>query len=201
MSRSLRGSPRTRDPPAGCFAQPLCRCRRRERARHLLLAITLDDVADLDVVEVLDADAALESFAHFLDVVLEPPERPDVAVVDLDSIANHACSALPVYHSASHSAACDKSDPRNLERLSNFGFAEYDFALLGLEHSFEGGAHFFDGLVDDLVELDVDPFALSGSPRIVVRPDVEADDDRAGCPREKNISLVDGSDAAVNHID
>ena len=31
----------------------------------------LDDVADLDVVEVLDADTALEPFAHFADVVLE----------------------------------------------------------------------------------------------------------------------------------
>src|SRR5205085_1788949 len=47
---------------------------RLECARYLFLAVALDHVADFDVVEILDADAALETFAHFLRVVLEPAE-------------------------------------------------------------------------------------------------------------------------------
>ena len=63
---------------------------RFERPRDFLGAIALDDVADLDVVEVLDADTALEPFAHFAHVVLEAAQRRDRAVVHLDAVADDA---------------------------------------------------------------------------------------------------------------
>src|SRR6185437_13279456 len=47
-----------------------CRRARRKRARDLFLGVALDDVADLDVVEVLDADTALEALAHFTHIIL-----------------------------------------------------------------------------------------------------------------------------------
>ncbi len=74
------------------------RCGRagRKRARDLFLAVALDDVADLDVVEVLDADTALEAFADFLHVVLEATQRADGAVVDLDAVADDANAARAV---------------------------------------------------------------------------------------------------------
>ena len=56
-----------------------------ERPRDFFLAVALDHVADLDVVEVLDADAALVAFLHFLHVVLEAAQRRDGARVDLDA--------------------------------------------------------------------------------------------------------------------
>ena len=39
-------------------------------------------------------------------------------------------------------------------------------------------ADIFDGLVDNLVELDVDAFTLGSSARVVIRTHVETDDDR-----------------------
>src|SRR5688572_27259911 len=42
----------------------------------------LDDVADLQVVELVEADAALEPGFDFAGVVLEPPERSDLAFVN-----------------------------------------------------------------------------------------------------------------------
>ena len=65
-----------------------------KRAREFLGAITLDDVADLDVVEILDTDAALEAFANLAHVVLEPLERRERAVEHLDAVANDAHAAL-----------------------------------------------------------------------------------------------------------
>src|SRR5215831_4294390 len=43
-----------------------------------LQLVRLDDVAFLEVVEVLDADAALESLVDFLHVVLEAPQGGDL---------------------------------------------------------------------------------------------------------------------------
>ena len=59
-----------------------------QRSGDFLGAVALDDVADLDVVEVLDGDTALVALLHFADVVLEAAERADGAVVHLDAVAN-----------------------------------------------------------------------------------------------------------------
>ena len=45
-----------------------------------------DDVADLDVVVVLEPDAALEASLHLAHVVLEAAERAQAAFVDEDVI-------------------------------------------------------------------------------------------------------------------
>ena len=88
-----------------------------------------------------------------------------------------------------------------LNDLAHFGLAEHDFALFRTQHSLERRAHVVHRLVDDLVQLDVDAFALGGRARVVVRPHVEADDDRAGRAREQNVALGDRADAAVNDFD
>src|SRR5688500_3488249 len=175
--------------------------RRSQRARDLLLPVALEHIPNLQIVEVLDPDAALEPFAHFLDVVLEAAQRGDVAVVDLDGVANHPHAALAIYYAAANRAAGNDAHLRNLEQLAHFSLAEHDFALFGPEHSFESGPDVFHRLIDDLVELDVDAFALGGSAGVVVRPYVETDDDRAGRSREENVALGDRSDAAMNDFD
>ena len=64
-----------------------------ERARHFLGAVALDDVADLDVVEVLDADTALVAFLTSFTSSLKRRSDAMRAVVHLDAVANdaHAC--------------------------------------------------------------------------------------------------------------
>src|SRR5918995_654088 len=47
-----------------------------ERALHLFHAVRLDPVADLEVIEILDADAALEPLAHFADLGLAEDGLP-----------------------------------------------------------------------------------------------------------------------------
>src|SRR4051812_17539633 len=49
--------------------------RLRQRPLHLLDAVSLDDVADLDVVVAGDLDTALEALADLLHVLLEALER------------------------------------------------------------------------------------------------------------------------------
>src|SRR5687768_14165618 len=74
----------------------LRRCGRRERARYLFRPVALDHVADFDILEILDPDAALEARAHLAYVVLEVAQRANDAVVHLDPVANDPDAALPV---------------------------------------------------------------------------------------------------------
>src|SRR2546423_3600677 len=100
--------------------------RRGQRARHLLLAVALEDIANLNVIEILDADSALESLADFLDIILEAAKRSDRADVNLDAVANDAHSSLPVDDTAADRAASDDPHTRHLEQLANFRLAEDD---------------------------------------------------------------------------
>src|SRR5689334_15977500 len=75
---------------------PLRRGGRRERTSYLFLSIALDHVADLEIIEVLDTDTALESFANFANVVLEASERADDTVVDLDAIPDYTHASLAI---------------------------------------------------------------------------------------------------------
>src|SRR5437660_8888745 len=75
---------------------------RVQRPRHFLDPVRFDEVADLDVVEVLDPDAAFEPFPHFAGVVLEPLQRGQRAVVHLDAAADHPHPRGPRDHAAAH---------------------------------------------------------------------------------------------------
>src|SRR5512143_1943953 len=111
VATSSRMASATRSARRFSFAIADSACRRGlERARDFLGAIALDDVADLDVVEVLDANAALEAFAHLAHVVLKALERGNRAVEHLHAVADDTDTALPVDHAAPHRAAGDRAD-------------------------------------------------------------------------------------------
>src|SRR5215472_5948364 len=85
---------------------------RVQRAGHFLDAIRLDQVADFDVVEILDSDAALETFPHLAGIILEPLERCQRPVIHLDAIADDPDARGPRDDPAAHEAPRDRSDLR-----------------------------------------------------------------------------------------
>src|SRR5664279_746038 len=89
-----------------------------QRARDLLRAITLDAVADLQVVEVLDPDAALEALADLLRIVLEAAQGADDPIVHLHGVAHDANAARAIDHAAAHHAAGDDARLGHLEAVS-----------------------------------------------------------------------------------
>ena len=68
---------------------------RLDRCRDAFGDEHFDDVADLDVVVLLEADAALEPGLDFRDVVLEAPQRADLALEDDDVVAEQTGLGSP----------------------------------------------------------------------------------------------------------
>src|SRR5579871_3505201 len=58
--------------------------------RDLPLLVGLDDVALVQVLEVGEADAALEALVHLAHVILEAPQRGDGALPDHHALAQEA---------------------------------------------------------------------------------------------------------------
>src|SRR4249920_2642572 len=100
---------------------PQSRLSGAEGARDLLDAVRFDQVAHLDVVEVLDADAALEPLADLAHVVLEALQRRQRAVVHFHAVANDADAPGARDHAAAHETAGNRAKLRDLEDLADLG--------------------------------------------------------------------------------
>src|SRR5512142_1440359 len=121
---------------------PLC-----QRAGRLDDAIGLDDVANLDVVEVLEPDAALKAGLDVPDVVLEPLERCQRSVEGHDAVPDQAdlvASADPTVLDVAAGDGAGLADLENFPDLDRRG----DFlVLLRRKEPFEGLLHVLDGVV------------------------------------------------------
>src|SRR2546428_7470366 len=102
-----------------------------------------DEIADLEVVEPLEADAALESGLDLANIVLEAAQRPDLAFVDDDVVAKQPrvriarASDAPL---ADH-AAGDGAVLRNFERIAHLGDPTTYFLVGQLEMSLQRRHH------------------------------------------------------------
>ena len=111
--------------------------------------VGFDNVAFLDVVEVLDAKTAVVSGGNFLDVVLASFQRCQDAFLDDDTIADDSdlCGSCDLTF-FDHTAG-DCSDLGNLEGLPYFQCGGYNFLLHRGEHTFYTALDLVDCIVDD----------------------------------------------------
>src|SRR5688572_16812627 len=97
--------------------------------RHPLHRKHFDDVADLQVAVVAQADAAFEARLDLADIVLEPAQRADLAFVHDDVVAQQAGVGLAGTGDTAvgDHAAGDRADFRHLEHLAHLRRAEPHF--------------------------------------------------------------------------
>jgi len=148
--------------------------------RDLLDHVVLDLVADLDVVEILEADTALETFADFGGIVFESTQRRDVAFPRDYPVANKTRARVALDNAVDHHAAGHGADTRDAENLAHVGLAENLLPLDFLQHADHGGLNFFFDLVDDRMQANVDAFLFRQFIGARFRTHIEADDDDRG---------------------
>src|SRR5688500_3891386 len=175
----------------------------RSRRRVALHLEDFDDVADLDVVVVLQADAALETVLDLADVILEAAQRADLAFVDDDVVAQQTGLRFAGARDAAlgDHAAGNRADLRHLEDLAHFGGAEAHFLEGRIEHAGHRLLHLFGHVVDDRVQPDVDLLPFRHVLRVAVGSYVEADDDGVRRRRQQHVRFVDGADARADDPD
>src|SRR5437773_1852297 len=100
--------------------------------------VALDDVADQDVVLVVEHDAALETDSDFTSVVLHSPERSDLAVVDRGASAKESRLRAAAYEAVDHARARDRGLAGG-EDLQHLGMAEKRLDHLRLERALHVG--------------------------------------------------------------
>src|SRR4051812_9511806 len=168
-------------------------------AGDLLDLEAFDDVADLNVLVVLERHAALVALADLAHLFLEPLQRPQTAFVDHHVVAQqaHLCAA-PDDPLGDH-AASDLADAGDVEHLADRGIAEEPLAQGRRQHAGKRVPHVVDHVVDDRVVTDLDAVALRQVARLRVGADIEADNHRAGRLGEDHVALVDAAHRRMQH--
>src|SRR5207248_4076254 len=102
--------------PSCLSALPLSLCGNR----YTLHREHFDHVADLDVVVLLEADAALDPGPHLADIVLEAAQRSDLPLVHDDVVAQQPRLRVAGARDAplGHHAAGERPELRHLDRKS-----------------------------------------------------------------------------------
>src|SRR5690606_20492330 len=185
-------------PQAGFTAKAACGY--LQRAGDFLDFEELEGVAFLDVVVVLDAKAAFEAFANFLDIVLEALEAFELAGVDDNDLAQQAQTRAATYHAAGDYTARDRADLGGHEHLTDLGRTDDLFALLGCQHAGHGRLHLIHGVVDDVVVAQIDAIVLSQLARTCIGPGVEPDDDRLGRDCQIDVGFADAADGRMHDL-
>src|SRR5919198_4361087 len=99
--------------------------------RDLHHLVGLDDVTLLDVLEVLQPDAALIAGRHRAHVLLEAAQGVDAAVVDDHAVAHQPGPAATVHLPGGDVRAHHHADARHAEQLPHLGRAELALLELG----------------------------------------------------------------------
>src|SRR5262249_19530266 len=118
----------------GAGGDPPGEAESRQSPLHLLDAVGLDDVVDLDVVVAGHLDPALEALAPLLDGLLDALQRvqTDGALrrrVDDDAAADHAHLGVALDRALGDVTAGDHAHLADLERLADDGAAQVDDLL------------------------------------------------------------------------
>src|SRR5215211_4481313 len=161
--------------------------------------VGLDLVGFLDVLEVVEADAALVPGRDRAGVVLEPAQRADAPVVDDHAVADQAGLGPPGDLARGDVRPGDHADPRHPEGLPDLGGAGLALLVLGGEQALEGLLDVLHHLVDDRVQADVDALAVGKFACRRGGPHREADDDRPGHRGQADVVLGDGPGRLVQH--
>src|SRR5487761_2325697 len=158
--------------------------------RDFLGGAAFDRVADLEVAEAFDANAALQAGAHFVDFVLEAAQRLGDAL-EQEVLAAHDAHLAADDPAAADDAARHRRTFGELEDLAHLGRADDDFAAEGLQQAGHGLLHLVNQLVNDGVELDLHPLPLGLVRHAGVDARVETQNDRIGGGSQGDIRFGD----------
>src|SRR5689334_8687787 len=213
-SSGSRNSPRARISASACRnASPTLSCRwpgallllfrviatlaSGELARDFFDLETLDLIAALDVVVVLERHTAFEPFLDLAHFVLEALQRLQRTFVDHHVVAQQAHPGAALDHAFGDHAAGDLADLGDLEDFADFRVTQEALAQRGRKHAGKGGLHVIDDVVDDRVVADIDLVALGEFARLGIGAYIEADDEAARGAGQRHVGFIDAADGSM----
>jgi len=160
--------------------------------------VSFDDVARLEVLEIVEADTTFEALTDLSGVVLEPAQRGNRALPDDRAVAQEADLGATRDDAGRHHASGNRTLLRDPEDLADLGFAGDLLLVLGIKHADHRQFDILEQLVDDLVGADLDLCVIGSLTSRTVRPHVEPDNRGIGRLGQRDVILSDPADRTMD---
>src|SRR3984893_2749376 len=158
------------------------------------------NVANLDVVEIGDADSAFKAGTDFAGVVLEALQRTELGGVDDYPVAQHADLGIAFHQAVENIAAGDGAGTFDLEDVANFGPAQIIFLDYRFQQAFHGLLNFIGYFVNNVVRADVHAFLLCQIQGFTIGTDAEGDNDSARGGGKNNGTFLHRADTRTDYF-
>src|ERR1700726_518985 len=165
------------------------------RGRNLGDLEAFQNIANLHVIEIGDARAALKSGANFADIVLKAFQGTELGGVNHGSVTQHANLAVTFEHAIHDIAAGDGAGALDAESVANFGAAQVGFGTDRFEQACHGFLNFVGNFVNDGVSANVDMLLLREIRGFAIRANPEGNDNGSRRRGQQHIVFGDRADA------
>ena len=163
--------------------------------------ITLDEVADLNIVKVFYRNTAFESLRNFFNVVFETFKLIYVSFADHNVVSVNTKFSVSDDLAFGYVATRNHSDARNFERLTHLGFAHVNFLRFGSDKTFHRVLYVVYRFVNNSVKPYIDLASFCQSFSFGIGTNVESDYNRIGRIGKHYVRFVDRSDRRMDYID
>src|ERR1700676_4655388 len=165
------------------------------RGRNLGYLEAFQNIANLYVIEIGDARAALKPGANFADVILKAFQGTELGRVNHGPVTQHANLPVAFEHAIHDIAAGDGAAALDGEGVANFGAAQVGFGNDGLEQAFHGLFNFVGDFVNDGVGANVDMLLLREIRRFAMRANSESNHDGSRGGGQQHVVFGDSANA------
>src|SRR5713101_296781 len=184
----------------GLAAHRLSGLRRGKLAQYGFHLEVLDHVIGLDVVEVLESDAAFVTGLDFARVVLEALERTDFAVPYDPPVAHQARPRTALNLAVRDHRAADRG-PLHHEGLTHLRSPKRLLAIGRCKQPLHRFADIVYRLVDNRVEANLDAFLFRELRGLLFGPHIKAEDNRLGGRGQRDVGFRNRADGSMNQVE
>src|SRR6202045_5278251 len=161
------------------------------RGRNLGYLEAFQNIANLYVIEIGDARAALKPGANFADVVLKAFQGTELGGVNHGPVTQHANLPVAFEHAIHDVATSHSPGAFDAEGVANFGAAQVGFGDDRFEQAFHGLFNFVGNFVNDGVGANVDMLLLREIRGLAIRANSEGNHDCTGGRSEQHVVFSD----------
>src|SRR5690554_4563291 len=171
-----------------------------EGTTHLYFFVGFYNVAYFYVVEIVDVQTTLVARNHLFHIVFKALERAQITGVNNNAVTYQADLGISLDLTFFNHTTGNGADFGNLEDFAYFHGGNNLFLNFGRKHAFHSGLDFFDGVVNNGVETNIDFLLFGNLPGRHTRAHLETNHNGIRCSGQHNVRLGYGTYRLVNHI-
>ena len=162
--------------------------------------VTLDKIADLNVIVVFKTHTAFIAFLDFLDVVFKALKLSERTVVNNHVVTQQTNLGAAFDHTFGNHAAGNLADTGNVKDIADFGITQNLFFQFRRQHAFQRFLNVIGHVIDNRIITNVNAVLTCHVAGMRNGTDVKADDKGVGSLGQRYVGIRNRTDGRMQNL-